>query len=295
MAEYEDKDKILILTVAKDAEEFLSNYFKSLFKLTYSHNLISIGFLEGDSVDNTYPVLKKKLPELNKNFRSAGLWKEDFGFHIPPNTQRWARQIQIKRRTILAKSRNHLLFHALNDEDWVLWLDADLIEYPSNIIEKLLETGKDIVQPNCVSRYGGKSFDSNAWRDQGKYHMHDLRKEGDLVKLHAVGGCMLWIKADIHRDGLIFPPFPYGDRSPLIRRYNYLLRRRDILKNAIFNMLNILWTEKFNIIKRNRGDSTYPLREYVGEIETEGLGIMANSMGYECWGMPNLEILHRDS
>jgi hypothetical protein len=27
-----------------------------------------------------------------------------------------------------------------------------------------------------------------------------------------------------------------------------------------------------------------------GEIETEGLGVLASDMGYECWGMPNLEI-----
>jgi peptide chain release factor subunit 1 len=32
----------------------------------------------------------------------------------------------------------------------------------------------------------------------------------------------------------------------------------------------------------------------VGELETEGLGIMAGDMGYQCWGMPNLEILHAD-
>lgn len=31
---------------------------------------------------------------------------------------------------------------------------------------------------------------------------------------------------------------------------------------------------------------------YTGEIETEGLGMMAYDMGYECWGMPNLEIKH---
>ena len=29
-----------------------------------------------------------------------------------------------------------------------------------------------------------------------------------------------------------------------------------------------------------------------GELETEGLGIMALDMGHKCWGMPNLEIRH---
>jgi len=33
-------------------------------------------------------------------------------------------------------------------------------------------------------------------------------------------------------------------------------------------------------------------RDRVGEIETEGLGIMAKDMGVECWGLPDLEIGH---
>jgi peptide chain release factor subunit 1 len=28
-------------------------------------------------------------------------------------------------------------------------------------------------------------------------------------------------------------------------------------------------------------------------VETEGLGIMASDMGVQCWGLPELEILHR--
>jgi hypothetical protein len=34
------------------------------------------------------------------------------------------------------------------------------------------------------------------------------------------------------------------------------------------------------------------IRANQGEIETEGMGVMASDMGYERWGMPNLEILH---
>jgi peptide chain release factor subunit 1 len=67
---------------------------------------------------------------------------------------------------------------------------------------------------------------------------------------------MLLVRADAHRDGLVFPPFWYGTLNPLIRDY---------VEHA-------------------------PAGQ--GEIETEGLGLMAGDMGYQCWGMPNLEILH---
>jgi peptide chain release factor subunit 1 len=240
---------VLILTPVKNAAAFLDGYFQRLHQLTYPHGAISLGFLESDSDDDTFPALSHQVRRLRKEFRRVGLWKKDFGYQLPSGIHRGSEPIQAPRRAVLAKSRNHLLFHALEDEDWVLWLDVDVIEYPPDILERLLAAGKDIVQPHCVLDYGGPTFDKNAWRDHGRLHLEDLRSEGDLVELDAVGGTMLLVRADLHRDGLLFPAFPYGLRNAHIR-----------------------------------GDR--------GELETEGLGMMAHDMGYRCWGMPNLEIRH---
>ncbi len=211
-------DTVLILTPVKNATGYLDRYFTLLKSLTYPHNNISLGILETDSHDRTYARAEKKLPGLQSTFKKCGLWKRDFGFSIPAHRPRWASEVQVERRSVMAKSRNYLLFRALADEDWVLWLDVDVREYPPDIIQRLLSTGKNIVQPHCVLEYGGKSFDLNAWRDKGRYHLHDLRTEGDMVKLDAVGGTMLLIKADLHREGLIFPPFLF--KSPMMRTDN---------------------------------------------------------------------------
>jgi hypothetical protein len=245
-------DRVLILTPVKDAAGHLDTYLKGLFSLTYPRPLLSIALLESDSVDGTYELLAQRMAELNGTFRRAAVYRKDFGYPSPTNYPRYAPHLQLKRRSVLAKSRNHLLFHALDDEDWVLWLDVDVVEYPPDIIERLLATGKDIVHPNCVCEYGGRSFDTNAWRDHGALHLDDLRSEGEVVPLDSVGGTMLLVRADVHRDGLIFPCFPYGVHNPRIRTNN-------------------LWT---------------------GEIETEGLAIMAYDLGVQCWGLPNLEIKH---
>ena len=37
---------------------------------------------------------------------------------------------QLKRRAHLARVRNWLAVSALRDEEWALWLDADLFSYP---------------------------------------------------------------------------------------------------------------------------------------------------------------------
>jgi len=211
---------VLILTPIKDAADCLDSYCQQLTHLTYPRRLLSLGLLGGDSTDSTYMDFQMRLPALRSQFRRVGLWKRDFGYQIPPGRPRWAPEIQVERRTVLAKSRNHLLFHALDDEAWVLWLDVDVIEYPPDLIERLLATGRDIVQPHCVLDYGGPTFDRNGWRDHGRLHLDDLRREGELVRLDAVGGTVLLIRADIHRDGLIFPPFPYGRPNARIREDN---------------------------------------------------------------------------
>jgi hypothetical protein len=243
---------VLILTPAKDAVSHLDTYFANLGRLTYPRELLSLGMLESDSADGTHAELARRIEALRPSWRAVRVWKRDYGFVIPAGVPRYAHQIQLQRRGVLARSRNQLLFRALDDEQWVLWLDVDIIEYPPDVIERLLAAGKDVVQPNCVWQYGGPSFDLNAWRDQGLRHLHDLRGEGELVRLDSVGGTMLLVRADVHRDGLVFPSFLYGKANPRIRRNNY----------------------------------------WLGEIETEGFGIMAGDAGVECWGMPHLEIRH---
>jgi hypothetical protein len=243
------EERILILTPVKDAGRALSRYWELLYSLTYPRSLISLGFLESDSSDGSFELLRRKMPFLQRDFRNALLWKHDFGFKVPDGLDRHADAIQVERRSVLARSRNHLLFHALDNEEWVLWLDADLLDYPPDVIERMIATGKQIVHPHCVRDYGGPTWDQNAWTEQGKYHM-DAMRDRDLVRLDTVGGTMLLIRADLHRDGLVFPPFLYGVGNDRIR-------------------------------------------EGRGEVETEGLGILAADMGIECWGMPKLEIRHQ--
>ena len=249
-------DTVLILTPVKDGVSHLDTYFRGLERLTYPKSLLSLGMLESDSTDGTYESLVKRIDSVRPLFRAVHLFRRHYGFVLPPDVPRWLPQLQVQRRSIMARARNQLLFRALDDETWVLWLDVDVIEYPPDIIEKLLATGKQIVTPHCVCTYGGPSFDRNSWRNHGRYHLQDLRSEGELVRLDAVGGTMLLVHADTHRDGLIFPPFLYGLGNPKVRA----------------------------------GQNHWP-----GEIETEGLGIMAADAGVQCWGMPHLEIKHHPS
>jgi peptide chain release factor subunit 1 len=250
--------RVLILTPVKNATRHLDRYLAGLDRLTFPREGLSIGLLESDSDDGTFQALEGCLPALGGRFARVGLWRKDFRFRMPQGAARWTPAFQIPRRTVLAKARNHLLFRALQDEDWVLWLDVDVVGYPPDLLQTLIGTGRDIVHPHCVRTPGGPTFDRNAWRDHGRIHMDALRGGADLVRLDSVGGTVLLVRADAHRDGLIFPPFPYGRENPAVRRPGP-------------------WGDRAR-----------------GELETEGLGLMAADMGYQCWGMPNLEVIHAE-
>lgn len=249
-----DEPRILILTPVKNATRHLATYMQSLERLDFPRDSLGIGLLEGDSGDGTYEALLALRPRLEARFGRVGIWKRDYGFHIPPGVPRWTPAYQLQRRAVLARSRNQLLMRALTDEDWVLWLDVDVVSYPRDLLRRLLSYERDILHPNCVLEPGGRSFDLNAWCNKGAAGLGDLRGTGRPVRLDSVGGTVLLVKADLHRDGLIFPPFRYGVTSPHIRD------------------VHPVWGK--------------------GEIETEGFGIMARDMGHQCWGLPDLEVVH---
>ena len=254
------QEKVLVLTPVKDAVAHLPRYLELLGRLDHDPSRLSLGFLEGDSADGTHDWLGGRLPELRQRYRRVTLLRHDYGFR--PEGPRWAPDIQRRRRELLARSRNRLLSGTLGDEDWVLWLDADLVDYPPDLLARLLAAGRDIVVPHCVLP-DGRTFDLNSFRltapetggedprhladgvfqpprGVGRLYLDAFAGEG-IVPLDGVGGTALLVRADLHREGLCFPPYSHR-----------------------------------------------------GYIETEGLAMMARDMGVTAWGLPDLRIVHAD-
>lgn len=150
---------------------------------------------------------------------------------------------------------------------WVLWLDGDVVETRPTLIQDLAHHDKHIIVPNCMQRYVNdqgvaevRPYDFNSWRDssvaqdlaaslgpediilEGYAEMptyrllmakvakfpgepeHDERR---IMPLDGVGGTALMVKADVHRDGAMFPPFPFYHLietegfAKMARRLNY--------------------------------------------------------------------------
>jgi hypothetical protein len=254
-----ERPSVLVLSPLKDAAAFLAGYLDRLRTLDYPREAISLGLLEGDSRDATPQMLQEVLPRLEAEFRRVTLVRRDFGLQLAG--PRWEPGVQRRRRSVLAKVRNHLLSRALVDEEWVLWLDVDVTGCPADLVQRLLGAGKDIVVPHCATAPGGPTYDLNTFvlqpragalnwsqwlrdgilqppRGFGRTYLDELRGRG-LLRVDSVGGTALLVRADLHRDGLIFPSFPYQNL-----------------------------------------------------IETEGFAAMARDMGVACWALPDVEVLH---
>ncbi|KAH3661413.1 hypothetical protein OGAPHI_006820 [Ogataea philodendri] len=160
---------------------------------------------------------------------------------------RHAFKIQKERRAQMAVARNSLLFTTIGPyTSWVLWLDADIVESPRTLIQDLVSHDKPVIAANCYQRYYDndkkedaiRPYDFNNWieSDEGlriastlgddeiivegyaeiaSYrplmgHFYD--PNGDVnteMQLDGVGGTCLMVKADVHRDGAMFPSFPF--------------------------------------------------------------------------------------
>lgn len=245
---------VLVLTPVKQAAHHAAGYVDRILAL--DHRPIRVAVLVSDSDDGSADAFRHEFERLHDAGVAASVHEHDYGYRLPPGVARWEPSEQLARRSVLARSRNRLLTSALADEEWVLWIDVDVVEFPSDVVERLLAVGGDIVHPNCVRAPGGPSFDRNAWTDRGAWHLDEYRGQG-LVELHSVGGTMLLVRADHHRDGLMFPAYPHGAPNPRVRTDPVALGRSE-----------------------------------VGEVETEGLAMVAHELGIACWGLPDLEVVH---
>ncbi|KAI5465889.1 family 62 glycosyltransferase [Mariannaea sp. PMI_226] len=280
----ENRENVLILT---PMTRFYQAYWDNLLKLSYPHELITLGFIlpktkEGNKATADLQAqihrTQKHGPE-NNRFKSVIILRQDFEPAIASQdeSERHKMQHQKARREVMAKARNSLLFTTLGpDTSWVLWLDADIIESPPSLIQDLASYDKPVIVPNCFQRYydqehktmAERPYDFNSWQDSetalemaAKMGPDDILLEGYaematfrtlmaylatdggdpnfILPLDGVGGTALLVRADVHRDGAMFPPFPF-----------------------------------------------YHL------IETEGFAKMAKRLGWQPYGLPNYKVYH---
>ncbi|KAF7583157.1 putative mannan polymerase complex subunit [Clavispora lusitaniae] len=270
--------EVLILT---PMSKFLPEYWDNLNKLTYDHNLISLGFIfprtpEGDEALKSLEKALKQTQTSKGKFKKVTLLRQDTpSLESQSEKDRHALKVQKERRSMMALARNSLLFSTISPStSWVLWLDADIVETPPTLLQDMIAHKKPVLSANVFQRFveNGKpqirGYDFNNWieSEEGLALAAGMKDDEIIVEgyseiatyrplmakfydekgavnaemaLDGVGGGAVLVNADVHRDGAMFPSFPF-----------------------------------------------YHL------IETEGFAKMAKRLGYEVFGLPNYLVFH---
>ncbi|EON64045.1 hypothetical protein W97_03275 [Coniosporium apollinis CBS 100218] len=248
-----NRESVLILT---PLARFYQEYWDNLLKLSYPHELISLGFIipKGREGNAATAALQKQIAKTQagankKRFSAITILRQDTEMPLQSQdeSERHKMSNQKARRAAMSKARNSLLFTTLGPTtSWVLWLDSDVVETPSSLVQDLAAHDKPIIVPNCFQRYYNndkkamdvRPYDFNSWIDSdtakalaAKMDKDDILLEGyaemptyrtlmaylsdgtgDVnkeIELNGVGGTALLVKAEVHRDGAMFPPFAF--------------------------------------------------------------------------------------
>jgi hypothetical protein len=147
---------MMVAIPVKNDAEWLRACLDTLLRMDYPHEKLRFVFGYGQSIDDTRRIIEE-------TFAAA-----DVAYEIldEPESRR-----PIKNALYLADIMNFLQ-DQLRDEDYVLYVDADVIEVPKNALRELILTDRDIVAPcPMIETKAGRLvfYDTYVFRDlQGR-------------------------------------------------------------------------------------------------------------------------------
>jgi GT2 family glycosyltransferase len=120
------------------------------------------------------------------------------------------------RQAAMASLRQHMVERYLQDERWIFWVDADIIDYPPFLIERLIQRAEggiaaplvlmegEITEPVHKDGFGpGRFYDIAGFVENGRWARFTppyFDQIGPVYELESVGSCYL-VNADIYRWG----------------------------------------------------------------------------------------------
>uniref|UniRef100_A0AAV1VHS8 Uncharacterized protein n=1 Tax=Peronospora matthiolae TaxID=2874970 RepID=A0AAV1VHS8_9STRA len=226
-----ETDSVLIVCVFNDASSWgenrtIADFFELVGSFDYNKEKISITLLTSSNAE-FLTIQKLFLTYIHEYTRLSVILRNDFAQGGLTRSNRHRPSLQGSRRRMLARYRNYALLSTM--QSWhqhVVWLDADTKLIPSYLLAKMVHSGLDILTPVCYVEVRGtlNNYDLNAWVGErtvrppthrhGTYvprplHVEFLdqidKSKGPFAPIDSVGGTMLYVRADVHRQGILFP------------------------------------------------------------------------------------------
>lgn len=194
-------------------------------------------------------VKKVQTGPLAERFAKVSILRKDPGPYMVESVNPGDRHVfsaQKRYRGLMALLRNSLFLTTIGPAtSWVLWVDSDIVETPPTLIQDMTLHDKPILVANCFQHYSDpqkgpavKPSDFSSWQESDKTlqmaqqmddddiiveNFPELKTDrahlasmydpaGDMhteVSLDGVAATVLLVKAEVHRDGAMFPHFPF--------------------------------------------------------------------------------------
>ncbi|CCE80338.1 Piso0_003454 [Millerozyma farinosa CBS 7064] len=275
------------------------NLLETICSLDYSKNSMSLGFMVGD-VDEFKNVEKEldayfssmgslRFSKLNQYVRKITLLSAPFiekEFGKIDREGRHEDNVQRLRRRTIARSRNFLLFHSLDTEQYTFFIDADIIRIPSTeMLRVFINSGKDIIVPR-ITRGDLVDYDRNSWVGQrtipseAQFKAMDENKWDDWDYVPRDEPGRLLHLESFYKESLLKP------QDHITRKPDYSIKL-DSVGGAILFAKSIVYKQGVTFPPNYIIGTTWNRLEGYDGIETEGICYVARVIGYECYGMPN--------
>lgn len=244
-----NEGEVLILTpMTKFLPEYWANLNKLSYDHSMiSLGFIFPRNAEGDQALKLLEQAVKETQATKGRFKKITMLRQDTdALDLQLEKERHALKVQKERRAMMAVARNSLLFTTISPKtSWVLWLDADIVETPPTLLHDMMAHKKPVLSANVYQRYLDENgapairpYDFNNWiesedglkiaegmnddeiivegyhelatyRPLMAHHYDDKGDKNAEMPLDGVGGGAVLVNADVHRDGAMFPPFPF--------------------------------------------------------------------------------------
>ncbi|GEQ72473.1 hypothetical protein JCM33374_g6160 [Metschnikowia sp. JCM 33374] len=242
------RGEVLILTpMAKFLPEYWANLNKLTYDhKQISLGFIFPRTPEGDHALKQVEKAVKATQSGPRRFKKITLLRQDTpSLESQSEKDRHALSVQKERRSMMALARNSLVFTTIAPATtWVFWLDADIVETKPTILEDMIAHDKPVLSANVYQRFTEngvakiRPYDFNNWVESEEglriasemdddqiivegygeiatyrplmAHFYDEKAEVNVeMPLDGVGGGAVLVNADVHRDGAMFPSFPF--------------------------------------------------------------------------------------
>jgi hypothetical protein len=150
-----------------------------------------------------------------KGMRNCRVVHDNCG-EAPGRAHRNGGQPHPYRQAAMASLRQKMVERYLQDERWIFWVDADVIDYPPSLIEQLIQRAEggiaaplvlmkgEITEPVGKDGFGpGRFFDIAGFLENSRWARFTppyFDQPGPIYRLDSVGSCYL-INADLYRTG----------------------------------------------------------------------------------------------